>query len=70
MERIPVQSSNIASVGYDADGQTLEVEFLHGGVYQYFGVPQAAFDDFMNAPSKGSYFQQNIRNAYSCSKVG
>ena len=39
MDRIQVRSSNIRSIGYDQKTQTLEVEFLKGGVYQYFDVP-------------------------------
>lgn len=41
MKRIPVSSSNLASVGYDETSQTLEIGFLHGGVYQYFDVPSS-----------------------------
>ncbi len=39
MQRIPVTSSNCASVGYDATTSTREVEFKRGGVYRYFDVP-------------------------------
>src|SRR5690606_14829070 len=34
-ERIPVVSSNIAPIGYDAEKKVLEIEFHHGAVYQY-----------------------------------
>ena len=37
MYRIPVSSSNLASVGYE--GGILEIEFKSGSVYQYSGVP-------------------------------
>lgn len=71
MDRIPVQSSNIASIGYDSQASTLEVEFLGGGVYQYFGVPDHVYDGFMNAGSKGSYFHHSIKNGgYPSAKVG
>ena len=70
MERIPVQSSNLASVGYDPSTQTLEIEFNSGGIYQYYGVPEFVNDSLMSAASKGSYFSQNIKNAYSYAKVG
>lgn len=69
MNRQPVTSSNIASIGYDADSQTLEVEFLNGGVYQYFDVPQHIYDGIMNADSHGQYLAQNIKGAYRYSKV-
>ena len=35
MMRIPVASSNVATVGYDEATNTLEVEFKDGSVYQY-----------------------------------
>ena len=41
MDRTPVQSSNIRSVGYDPASRTLEVEFHSSGLYQYSSVPEA-----------------------------
>ena len=69
MDRQPVESSNIASVGYEADSMTLEVEFLSGAVYQYQGVPEYAFQEFLGSPSKGAYFSEFIRNVYSTVRV-
>lgn len=69
MNRQPVTSSNIASIGYDADSQTLEIEFLNGGVYQYFDVPQYVHEELMNASSHGQYLAQNIKGVYRYSKV-
>ena len=43
MNRSPVSSINVASVGYDGSTLTLEVEFLSGSVYQYFDVPNAVY---------------------------
>ena len=68
MERQSVSSSNLASVGYDADNEILEVEFNNGGVYQYFDVPAEIYEDLMNAPSHGQYFSANIRNDYEYEK--
>lgn len=69
MNRQPVTSSNIASIGYDADSQTLEIEFLNGGVYQYFDVPQHVHEELMNASSHGQYLAQNIKGVYRYSKI-
>lgn len=69
MNRQPVTSSNIASIGYDANSQTLEIEFLNGGVYQYFDVPQHVHEELMNASSHGQYLAQNIKGIYRYSKV-
>jgi len=71
MERVPVQSSSLASVGYDPATSTLEVEFLNGSVYQYSGVPDHVHEGLMNAASKGSYLDQNVKKAgYSYTRVG
>jgi hypothetical protein len=70
MNRDPIASSNIASVGYDEPSQTLEVEFTNGIVYQYYNVGSALYEQFMRAPSKGQFLNFNIRNAYPYSRVG
>jgi len=62
MERTPVFSSNLVSVGYDGQTQTLEIEFKNGAVYQYSGVPLDEFNAFMNADSKGTYFHARIKH--------
>jgi hypothetical protein len=69
MERIPVSSRNLSSVGYDADSQTLEIEFNHGGVYQYAGVPEGEHQGLMSADSLGKYFNANIKDRYPCTKL-
>lgn len=69
MKREPVESSNLASVGYDADNKILEIEFNHGGVYQYFDVPQDVYDELMSADSHGKYFVHNIKNNYRYQKI-
>jgi hypothetical protein len=69
MEREPVSSSNLTSVGYDAESETLEVEFKNTGVYQYFNVPPFMHERLMSADSVGKFFNAEIKNAYPCSRV-
>ena len=64
MNRTPVSSSNVASVGYDVSSSTLEVEFLSGAVYQYFNVPEFEWQSLMQASSHGTYLSANIRERY------
>ena len=40
MKRTKVSSSNLGSIGYDNTTSILEIEFLHGGIYQYSDVPE------------------------------
>lgn len=69
MEREPVTSSSLVSVGYNPDSETLEVEFKNTGVYEYYNVPQFMHDRLMQAGSIGSFFNAEIKNSYACSKV-
>ncbi|MXY94973.1 MAG: KTSC domain-containing protein [Caldilineaceae bacterium SB0670_bin_27] len=70
MDRHQVASSNIGGIGYDIATQTLEVEFLSGWVYQYYGVPEFLYQRIMQASSKGQFLNQYIKNAYPYSRVG
>ena len=62
MNRQPVKSSNLASVGYDPDSKILEVEFHNATVFQYRNIPGPIFKSLMSAPSIGKYFNAKIRN--------
>ncbi|WP_420618849.1 KTSC domain-containing protein [Candidatus Poriferisocius sp.] len=70
MNRQQVSSSNIKAIGYDVPTETLEVEFLSGWVYQYYGVSQSVHGEFMKSQSKGRFLNQYIKNAYPYSRVG
>lgn len=60
MERQPISSSNIISAGYDPAQQILEIEFKSGVVWQYAGVPEYVWFEFLGAPSQGKYFNSQI----------
>ena len=68
-ETSAIESSSIASVGYDAESRTLEVEFVHGAVYQYLDVTTDVHVDFLAAGSKGAFFNEAIRDVYECFKA-
>ena len=67
MDRIPVESSNITSVGYDSSTRTLEVEFRGSNtkpprVYQYYDIPFYIYNDLLNGgfTSTGRYFREAV----------
>ena len=70
MEMIPVESSNVREIGYDADTQTLGIIFNRGMLYHYFEVPQEVFDGLQEAPSIGKYFNSEVRNRYNFENKG
>ena len=66
VERQPVDSSLIRSVGYDLIESTLEIEFVvPGRLYEFFDVPFSVYSELMEAESKGSYFNDFIKDLYA-----
>ena len=69
MRRNPIESSNIASVGYEAG--ILEVEFHDGSVYRYYNVPMEAYVGLMHADSPGGYLHTYVKTqGYRYEKIG
>ena len=64
IERTPVESSSLVSIGFARKAQILEIEFRSGAIYRYLGVPPAVFEELKKAESKGRYFAQAIRGKY------
>lgn len=69
MEREMVASSTILSAGYEVAAETLEIEFKSGGIYQYYNVPEAVYQNFMASDSKGKFHNVYIKNSFPCSRV-
>lgn len=59
-----VESDVIHAVGYDDETSVLEIIFNSGAIYHYRNVPRQVFEELMEAESKGSYFQNNIRDEF------
>jgi KTSC domain len=70
VDRRPVVSTLIRSVGYDLDNSILEVEFVESGrVYTYYDVPLSVFSELLDAESIGSYFNESIRDLYAYEEI-
>jgi hypothetical protein len=69
MHRLSVESSAIASIGYDARTRTLEIEYAGGGVYRYLGVPPREHETLLRADSLGAYVNRRIKPRYRCLRV-
>ena len=66
MDMIPVRSSAIAEVGYDASTMRMKIRFVQGDAYDFCGVPTHIFQGLVNAYSKGTYYNDYIRDRYQC----
>jgi len=70
MEMIPVESSNVAAIGYDPVTATLRVQFIKGRTYEYYSVPEHLYQGLIDAGSKGQFLDIYIKKAgYSYSPV-
>lgn len=64
-----VESSWIESLGFCADEDDPEIGIVEmntvaGAGYRYFEVPEDVFWEWLLAPSRGSYFNSNVRDYY------
>lgn len=64
-----VESTAISDIGYDVRHGKLSVRFNDGDTYVYVGVPDAVHQAFVEAPSKGRYFSEAIRDQYPFNKL-
>ena len=65
MSIVAVQSTTLVAMAYDVDQQMLQLEFRDQSVYRYFGVPANLYQDLLDAPSKGKYFNRFIRERFA-----
>lgn len=65
IERLPIDSSNLKTVGYDPARQILAIEFLSSGqVLHYDGFPPEKFEQFGQAVSRGRFYAKEIKGKY------
>jgi hypothetical protein len=64
-----VQSSTVRSVRYDHDARALDITFMSGKAYRYLDVPLEVYIDFIDAESKGEFFNDNIKDTFVHSAV-
>ncbi len=65
IKKVPINSTNIRSVGYDPESLILEVEFHTDRVYRFSNVPPHIYAGLMKAESHGKYFQTHISGMFS-----
>ena len=70
IKMIPVDSTQIHSIGHDPDSNTLAVRFSHGNtLYHYAGVSPEKFEALRNADSVGSHLGKHIKGVRDYKKM-
>jgi hypothetical protein len=62
-------SSVIRNFAYNVATRQLVVTFTTGRVYAYANVPPEVAGAFRNSPSKGRFFNSEIRDTYDCREI-
>jgi hypothetical protein len=60
-----VSSSAILRIHYDEPSRKLRIIFVTGNTYTYHGVPRLVYERFLQAASKGTFFNEHIKDRYA-----
>jgi hypothetical protein len=64
MSWIPLNSTAIHAARYVQAESLLELEFCDGAIYRSCAVPEPTFQEFLQAESKGRYFNLHLRKKF------
>ena len=64
-----MRSTAISHLAYDTVKRELKVKFVTGRRYVYADVPSDVFDAIRIAPSRGAFFNHDIRDTYECREI-
>jgi lysyl-tRNA synthetase class 2 len=64
-----IDSTAISEIDYDAERTKLLIRFRSGERYVYVGVPGEVCRSFLQADSKGRFFQSEIRDRYPFNRL-
>ena len=62
----PVDSSNIVAMAHSEKDEVLFVKFKNSSIYAYTSVPPGVYSELRKAPSKGIFFNKEIKPYYDC----
>ena len=61
---VPLQSELFAGAAYVPETQTLTLQYNHGAVWDFDGVPAATWQAFQAAPDAMVFYNTKIKNAF------
>jgi hypothetical protein len=70
LERQPVKSRILRSMGYEDKEKILEIEFQNGLVYQFLEVPPKIWAELRKSGEIGKYFTDKVRTKFKSKQIG
>lgn len=69
LRHVVVNSTSIATIGFNQTRGVLEIQFVNGRRYRYVGVPKPIQQRFLRASSRGKFYHEFIRGQYRCTEI-
>lgn len=69
MNWISFKATDFYEIKYNKDENKLQIEFNDGSIYQYFGVENNLFDDFIKSETQGIFFNKLIRGKFKYKRI-
>ena len=66
---VPVESSQLAAIGYDKQTGQAYVRFRNNSLYEYDGVAESVVNDIINAESVGRQFNLSLKYGFSYRRI-
>ena len=71
-QNLPEYNNTLATSGiadFEYKGETLQISFVDGSCYEYFGVPKATYVKLVNAPAQARFVRRHICNSFAYRSV-
>jgi hypothetical protein len=63
------ESTAVQAAAYRIGERALDVTFVSGHIYRYFGVPAVVYDRFRGAESAGHFLHEEILDRYAFKRL-
>jgi hypothetical protein len=60
----------LTTIAYDSNNEAPQLRFRDGSICCYSGIPAEIFYALLGAPSKGKYFNSQIRDQFAHQRIG
>jgi len=64
LEEYNITTTSAGIADFEYKNETLQISFLDGNTYEYFGVPKSVYVKFVNAPVPGRFARRHIYNSF------
>lgn len=68
-ERVSLKSSMLESASFNETMSILVIEFKNGSQYEYYAVPRAVFQEFIQSESCGRFYNEKIKERFPFKKT-